>query len=93
MDTRIEQRLQDPPRVLMLPADEAILLGLPVLMGLLGKQVITGVIVAVTLWMIWKRIKGDTGLEGVAAAAYWFLPTGFGLLKELPDASVDLWEA
>jgi conjugal transfer pilus assembly protein TraL len=92
MQIRIEQRLQDYPRFLMLPLDEAVLLGLPFMMGLLGRKVVIGAIVAFLAWTIWKRLKGEGGIERLLAAAYWYLPSGLGILSELPDSSVQTWE-
>jgi len=93
MLVRIEQRLQDQARFLVLPADEAVLLGLPIMMGLLGRTIFTGVIIGVVAWTIWRRVKGEGGLEGVAAAAYWYIPSTMGFFKALPDSAVERWEA
>ena len=93
MIVKIERRLQDFPRFVMLPADEAFLLGLPILMGLLGRMAIPGIVAGVVLWALWKRLKGDEGLQGLLAAVYWFAPAELGLFKGLPDASVSQWEA
>ena len=89
----IEQRLQDPPRFLMMPADEAVILGLPILMGLLGRMLIVGLLVALLTWAAWKRLKGEGGLEMLLAAAYWYTPQAFGLFSPLPDSAPETWEA
>lgn len=89
----IEQRLQDPPRFLMLPADEAAILGLPILMGLLGRMLIVGLLVALLTWAAWKRLKGEGGLERLLAAAYWYTPHAFGFFAPLPDSAPETWEA
>lgn len=78
--------------MLMLPADEAGILALPILMGLIGRQIILGVIVGLVIWNVWKRLKGEGGLHAVAASAYWFLPSELGVFREFPDASVETWE-
>lgn len=93
MDTRIEQRLQDMPRFLMVSADEAVVLGLPIMMGLLGRQAVLGVVAGVAIWALWKRLKGDDGIEGLLAACYWYLPSELRIFKELPDSSIAVWEA
>ena len=93
MLVRIEQRLQDQPRFFVLPADEAVLLGLPIMMGLLGRTIFIGIIIGVVAWSIWRRIKGEGGLEGVAAASYWYTPYKLGAFKALPDSAVERWEA
>ena len=93
MNILIEQRLQDAPRFMMLPADEALALGIPMMLGLMSRQMIFGAVIAVVIWMIWKRLKGDTGLPGLMAAIYWYLPTQVAAFKELPDSAVTVWEA
>ena len=89
----IEQRLQDPSRILILPADEAVLLGFPILMGLLGRDVVSGIVIGLVAWGIWRRLKGEGGLERVLAGCYWFIPSAFGVFRPLPDSAVDVWEA
>lgn len=89
----IEQRLQDPPRFLMLPADEAVILGLPILMGLIGRMLFPGLIVGFATWATWKRLKGEGGLERLLAAAYWYTPHGFGVFAPFPDAAPEVWDA
>lgn len=92
MLVRIEQRLQDPPRFLILPADEAIVVGVPVMMGLLSRQAIVGIVVSLVGWVIWRKLKGEGGLERVLAALYWFLPTNLSGFSALADSSVTHWE-
>lgn len=92
MVVSIEQRLQEPPRVLVLPADEAAVIGLPILMGVIGREAIIGAIIGVGLLYAWKKLKGEGGLGGLLAAAYWFLPNSLGLYKGLPDSAVEMWE-
>ena len=90
---KIEQRLQDPPRFLMLPADEAAILGLPVMMGLLSKQIFIGVAFAFLLWVGWKRLKGSGGLDALLAATYWYLPSALRIFDPFPPSNVEVWEA
>ena len=88
---RIEQRLQDHARFFLLPVDEAIVLGFPFFFGLLAKKLMIGAVLAFVLWQIWKRIKGEGGLEGISAALYWYLPKELGLTRSLPDAGIIFW--
>ena len=87
---RIEQRLQEHPRFFLLSADEAIVIIFPFVFGLLAKKLFIGAVVAFVLWQVWKRIKGEGGLEGISAALYWFLPSELRLSKSLPDAGVTI---
>lgn len=90
---KIEQRLQDPARFLVLPADEAACLGFPILMGLLSKQLLLAAPIALVLWASWRFLKGNGGIEYVLAASYWFLPSEIGFFRPLPPSSVERWEA
>ncbi len=92
MLVQIEQRLQDPPRFLMVPADEAFIFGLPFLLGMVGKVLISGFIVGLVLWMIWRRLKGDGGLVMMIGAFYWYIPSTVNMFAGLPDSSVSVWE-
>jgi type IV conjugative transfer system protein TraL len=93
MEIKIEQRLQDPKRVLMFSADEAAIAGFPLAMGLMGRQVILGAVIAFVLWSAWKRLKGDGGVNELLAAAYWYLPKFIGGFSGFPDSSVSEWRA
>jgi conjugal transfer pilus assembly protein TraL len=93
MIVTIEQRLQDPAQFLILPADEAAFLAFPTMMGILGRQVLLGVAAGLILWSLWRRLKGEGGLEGFAAALYWHLPTRLSGFSPFPDSSVSVWEA
>lgn len=89
----IEQRLQDPKRFLIMPADEALIIGLPLMMGLMGRHIFTGIIIAGLAWAGWRALKGEGGVEMLLAATYWYLPTNLGGFAAFPDSSVDVWEA
>ncbi len=92
MLVKIEQRLQDPPRFLMVPADEAFVFGFPVMMAMLGKVILTGFVVGLVLWTIWRRMKGDGGLVMMIGALYWYLPSATNMFAGLPESSVSVWE-
>ena len=92
MEVKIEQRLQDPPRFLILPADEAFVLGLPFMMGLISRQAIIGAVVSLVIWSVWRRLKGEGGIERILAYAYWFLPSAMGGFNPLADSSITHWE-
>lgn len=92
MVVKIEQRLQDKPRFLFIPMDEAAVLGLPILVGLLSKDLILWGAAAFALWSLWKWLKGEGGLEILFAAAYWYLPFELAFFRPLPDSAVSVWE-
>lgn len=90
---KIEQRLQDPQRVLLLPIDEALALILPFIFGVIGNQVPLGALLGVVAWWVWGKVKGEGGLELLVAATYWYLPASVKAYKEFPDSAQDHWEA
>lgn len=89
----IEQRLQDPPQFFFFPADEALVAAFPVLMGFMTRHVVTGVIAAIVLYVIWKRVKGERGLHGLLALVYWVLPKEVSVYRAFPDSAVCTWRA
>ncbi|WP_171182246.1 type IV conjugative transfer system protein TraL [Ruegeria sp. HKCCD8929] len=90
---KVEQRLQDPPQFFILPADEAIAGGLPFVLGLVSKHAVLGVVMAVVLFSVWKRVKGERGLSGLLALLYWILPREISIYRALPDSAVRTWRA
>ena len=93
MIVKIEQRLQDPQRFFLIPADEALTLGFPTLMGMLTQNLIPGIIASVVFWVAWKKLKGDGGLERFAALCYWYLPAELQAFPSFPDSAQTRWEA
>ena len=90
---RIEQRLQDLPQFFILPADEAVVLGVPVVLGLLSRQLFVGLVFGALLFMLWKRVKRGGGIRQVLALVYWIMPKEITLYRSLPDSAVTVWRA
>ena len=88
---KIEQRLQEQGRFFFFTADEAVVLVLLILIGLVARQPIPLAVFAVLLWQGWKFLKGDGGLERLLAATYWYLPGPINPYAGLPDSAVALW--
>ena len=88
---RIEQRLQDQPRIALLSLDEAMVVGFPLVLGMLSRHLFAATIVAVILWQVWKRVKGEGGLQWVLAALYWYCPAAISPFRTLPDSAVERW--
>ena len=87
----IAERLQDAPRILLFPLDEGIAFLLPAGLGLMTQHLLPGLLAAVFSYMIWKRVKGEGGLNTMLAAAYWFTPRIFSPCKSFPDSAVTKW--
>ena len=90
---KVEQRLQDLPQFFFLPADEAVAVIAPVVLGLVAKQAIMGFALGLGTFFVWKRVKGERGLHGLAAAFYWVFPKEISPFKSFPDSAVSTWRA
>jgi len=90
---KIEQRLQDPPMFFIVPSDEAIAGAFPMLMGLFTQHAIPGIIAGVVFYFIWKRVKGERGLQGLLALIYWITPKELSVYRSFPDSAVCAWRA
>lgn len=90
---KVEQRLQDPPQFFFLPADEAVGGLFPVLVGLLTRQAFVGFAAGLVLYFVWKRVKGERGLQGLLAILYWIAPREVTLYRSFPDSAVNAWRA
>lgn len=88
---RIEQRLQEPARILLFPIDEGLALLAPAGVGVGLQAAVPGVILGVVSYIVWKRLKGDGGLERMLALLYWYLPREISPIKAWPDSSVTMW--
>lgn len=88
---KIEQRLQEQGKFFFFTVDEAIVLGFPIVLGLIAREPFMLGILAVILWQMWKWLKGDGGLERLLAATYWYLPKSLNPYRGMPDSAVSLW--
>ncbi len=88
---KIEQRLQEQPRILLFPVDEGLALLAPAGIGLGLQAPIPGILLGVMSFALWKRFKGDGGLERVLAQLYWYLPSSLTITRTMPDSSVQEW--
>lgn len=87
----IEQRLQDQARILIFPLDEGIALLAPAGVGIAMQAAIPGIVLGVVSYLLWKRLKGDGGVERILAAMYWYLPRTLSPVKSWPDSAVAMW--
>lgn len=88
---RIEQRLQDQPRILLFPMDEGLALLAPAGIGLSLQAAIPGFLLGLASYLLWKKVKGDGGVERILALSYWFLPHTLSPMKAWPDSAVTMW--
>ncbi|KIC21334.1 type IV conjugative transfer system protein TraL [Leisingera sp. ANG-Vp] len=90
---KVEQRLQDPPQFFIVPADEAVAGLLPVVMGLLGRQLFAGLAAGLLCYFVWKHVKGERGIQGILALLYWITPKEMTIYRSFPDSAVSSWRA
>lgn len=88
---KVEQRLQDVPRILLVPVDEGLAGMLPVGFGLLTQHLMPGLVLGLAAFAFWKRFKGEGGVGRVLSLLYWYLPQPFGVFRSLPDSGVGMW--
>ncbi|WP_140846674.1 type IV conjugative transfer system protein TraL [Paracoccus sp. FO-3] len=88
---KIEQRLQEQSRILLFPVDEGLALLLPFGVGVALQAALAGMILGAASYVLWKRLKGDGGLERMLALLYWYLPREAGPVRAWPDSSVTMW--
>lgn len=75
----IPRRLDEPERIAFWTLDEALVLLLPILTGLIMSWVLTGFVLGLSLFMALKKFKGNGSTNLVRFALYWFLPNVFRL--------------
>lgn len=88
---RVEQHLQDVPRILLVPVDEGLAGLLPLGFGLLSQHLIPGMILGLLSFFLWKRFKGEGGVPHVLALLYWLLPPAVSFTRSLPASAVTVW--
>lgn len=88
---RIEQRLQDPWRFFFFSIDDALIVGVPTVVGLLTRRPIEGLVAGFAILQGWKWMKGDGGMQRLAALAYWYLPKPVSICRGFPDSGITHW--
>ena len=88
---KVEQRLQDVPRILLVPLDEGLAGLTPIGFGLLTQHLVPGLILGIFGFVLWKRFKGEGGVPRVLALLYWFLPAQANFFRSMPESGVSMW--
>ena len=89
---RIEQKLEVPGRLFFFTTDDAAMFLGPCLVGMLGRSLIPGIVIGLILFSLWRRLKGEGGIERLKAAAYWFLPVELSPYRSFPRSEVVHWK-
>lgn len=93
---RIPKSLDDPMRIVGMPVDELVLIGLLSLPFLFAGMMVTAIIVGVTTWFSYKYIlKKGQPPSFLINAIYWYLPSFISkpLLRSTPDSGQRLYIA
>ena len=88
---RIEQKLEAPGRLLFFTLDDAAAFLLPAAIGFLSRHLVEGAVVGVILFIFWRRLKGEGGVERLKAASYWYLPAQVSPYRSFPRSDVTHW--
>jgi conjugal transfer pilus assembly protein TraL len=87
----IEQKLEVPKRFLFFTADDAAAFLAPAFIGFLSRHVIGDLIIGVITFSLWRRLKGEGGIERLKAAVYWFFPQEATPYRSFPRSDVVFW--
>ncbi|MEP2780808.1 MAG: type IV conjugative transfer system protein TraL [Pseudoruegeria sp.] len=87
----IEQKLEEPGRILIFTFDEIAAFIMPVSIGWLSRHLVPGFVVGLVAYSLWKYIKGEGGMTTILAAVYWFLPKELTPYRSFPDSAVTFW--
>lgn len=87
----IEQKLETQAKFLFFTADDALVFLAPCAVGFLAKALIEAALVALVLFFLWRKLKGEGGLERLVAALYWYTPAKMTPFKSFPASHVIYW--
>ena len=82
----IPRQLDEPERLLFWSMDEALLMLLPVGIGIMSGFILTGVIAGIMFFLLWKKIKGAGQVNLAMYGVYWFFPSILSGMKFTPPS-------
>lgn len=86
--THIPKHLDDSPRFLFWPLDEALLLIIPLFLGLFANFFVTGLMSGVVLLLGIRKMKLVYGSRFLLPMCYWYLPHGLLRWKRMPPSHI-----
>ncbi len=89
---KIPQRLLKPTRFLFWDIDELVAFGVPAFLGLFARVPFMGLLFGVILFSIWRRLKGNHGISGLLAWAYWWVPDQVSPFRHFPPSHISDYE-
>ena len=84
----LPKRLDDAPKFLLWPIDEALCFLVPLFFGMIVGLGFLTIIFAILPTYFWKKFKGKGGSNLVRALIYWYYPRSILDLKVAPDSSI-----
>jgi conjugal transfer pilus assembly protein TraL len=87
----IPKRLDEPERLLFWSFDEACLMITPIFMGIIVGYMTIGLLLGITLYLQWRKLKGNNQANVIRSLAYWVLPSGIFCLKKTPASHLRLF--
>lgn len=82
----IPRTLDEPAKILLWSYDEGIMLLAPIGFGIIFGYTLAGMIVGLSLFIFWRRLKGRNQSNYILALAYWYLPAGLIQFKKTPPS-------
>jgi len=90
-DVRIEQKIDVPGRLFFFSTDDALVALIPVAIGFLSRNLIAGFVFGVLAYFLWRKVKGEGGLERLKALIYVALPPAVNPYRSFPRSDVVSW--
>ncbi len=87
----IPKRLDEPERLLFWSIDEACLMIVPIFMGIIVGYTTTGILIGITFYLQWRKLKGNNQANVIRSLAYWVLPSSIFYLKKTPASHLRLF--
>ena len=91
IDVKIEQKIDVPGRLFFFTTDDALVALVPVAIGFLSRNLIPGFVIGVLAYLMWRKLKGEGGLERLKALLYVALPPEISPYRSFPRSDVTAW--
>ena len=82
----IPKHLDEPAKFVFWTIDEAIIMLVPMIMGIVQSYTITGIFLGLGFMVLWKRMKGRDQSNLLMYGGYWHLPSMLYNLKFTPKS-------
>lgn len=90
-EVQIEQKIDVPGRLFFFSTDDALVALIPVAIGFLSRNLIPGFFVGIVAYFLWRKLKGEGGLERLKALVYVAMPPQISPYRSFPRSDVVSW--